>query len=236
MAEVLESLFTTNSHLLLYSLVGGILPALFWLWFWLREDANHPEPRWLIFWTFIAGAASTAIALPLEWLARDIIPGGLALIIAWALIEETSKYGAAHFTAFKTKDFDEPIDALIYLITASLGFSATENVLFLIKTIGAQGELAGFLIGNVRFVGASLLHIVSSAFVGGAMALAFYHGKTTRRLAVIFGIIGATALHTAFNFFIIDGSGSALAITLSLVWVCVIVLILFFEKAKTIRP
>ena len=37
MAEVLESLFTTNSHLLLYSLVGGILPALFGFGFGLGK-------------------------------------------------------------------------------------------------------------------------------------------------------------------------------------------------------
>jgi len=27
---------------------GGLFPSLAWLWFWLREEADHPEPRKLI--------------------------------------------------------------------------------------------------------------------------------------------------------------------------------------------
>ena len=45
---------------------GGILPALAWLWFWLREDSDHPEPRRLIALAFLAGMVAVAVVIPLE--------------------------------------------------------------------------------------------------------------------------------------------------------------------------
>ena len=33
---------------LILAVVAGFFPALAWLWFWLREDSEHPEPRRLI--------------------------------------------------------------------------------------------------------------------------------------------------------------------------------------------
>ena len=46
--------------------LGGLLPALAWLWFWLREDSKHPEPRRLIALAFLAGMVAVAVAIPLE--------------------------------------------------------------------------------------------------------------------------------------------------------------------------
>ena len=50
----------------LYALLGGILPALVWLAFWLREDYKHPEPRGLVFRTFIFGMIAVIIVLPFQ--------------------------------------------------------------------------------------------------------------------------------------------------------------------------
>ena len=37
-----------NPETLLYALSWWYPPVLLWLWFWLKEDARHPEPRGLI--------------------------------------------------------------------------------------------------------------------------------------------------------------------------------------------
>ncbi len=231
----MANLLSLESDILFYSLVGGIFPALFWLWFWLREDAQHPEPRRLIFSSFLVGGLSTLFVLPLEWLAKSQIGAGFFLIVAWAAIEEVAKYLFTAFHAFRRRDFDEPIDALIYLITVALGFAAFENVLFLIKTFSSQGILAGILIGNIRFIGASLLHIVSSSVVGAAIALTFYKGRIIKIFSVIVGLILATALHTFFNFFIIKEDGQEMFTIFVVVWIAIIGLILFFEEAKKIK-
>jgi len=231
----MANLLNLDSNILFYSLAGGIFPALFWLWFWLREDANHPEPRRLIFSSFLMGGLSTLIVLPLELVAKSQIGSGLYLIIAWAAIEEIAKYVFTATHAFRQKEFDEPIDALIYLITVALGFAAFENVLFLLKTFANQGVLAGILIGNIRFIGASLLHIISSSVVGAAIAFTFYKSAFLKKLSVITGLILATALHSFFNFFIMKEDGQNMFSVFVIVWIAIIGLILFFEKAKRIK-
>ncbi|MEN9922008.1 MAG: hypothetical protein RL097_284, partial [Candidatus Parcubacteria bacterium] len=49
--------------------LAGLIPALFWVWFWLREDSRKPEPYFLIAISFIAGMAVVPIALPLQKIA-----------------------------------------------------------------------------------------------------------------------------------------------------------------------
>ena len=117
---------------LLYSFLGGLIPALFWLAFWLREDEIHPEPKGVIALAFVAGMASVLVALPLELLLAHYVPEGVIRVVLWAASEELVKYWAASYSAFHhNRNFDEPVDAMIYLISAALGFSAVENALFI---------------------------------------------------------------------------------------------------------
>jgi protease PrsW len=127
--------------------------------------------------------------------------------------------------------FDEPIDALIYLITAALGFAALENILFLLKVFGTQGMLVGFITGNLRFLGATLLHIATPATVGASIAFSFFHKEKLRR-NVFGGLLLATILHTVFNFFIIRSGNTSLFKILVPLWLAIIIIFLVFEKIK----
>ena len=48
------TIHTMDSTHFAIAFLAGLIPALFWLWFWLREDKAHPEPRALIATSFIA--------------------------------------------------------------------------------------------------------------------------------------------------------------------------------------
>jgi RsiW-degrading membrane proteinase PrsW (M82 family) len=159
------------------------------------------------------------------------------VIIGWAVIEEMLKYGASYYAALRKRENDEPIDALIYLITAALGFAALENTLFLSGTLKTGGIIEGVNIGVLRFVGASLLHVVTSGFIGFCIALAFYKARAARRLSRVLGILGAIALHTLFNFYILKTAGDAqMTFTVfAFVWLAIILLLVGFEKVKQLR-
>jgi RsiW-degrading membrane proteinase PrsW (M82 family) len=43
----------------------GIIPALIWLWFWLKEDIHH-EPNKFIIFSFLCGMLAVLISLPLQ--------------------------------------------------------------------------------------------------------------------------------------------------------------------------
>ncbi|OHA16062.1 MAG: hypothetical protein A3H57_00735 [Candidatus Taylorbacteria bacterium RIFCSPLOWO2_02_FULL_43_11] len=219
---------------LFFSLLGGILPALLWLWFWLREDKMHPEPRRLLFLSFIGGMVAVALALPLEKFAERMIVNGTLIIIAWSLIEEILKLGAAYLGGLDRKDCDEPLDPMIYLITAALGFAAAENTLFLLSSV-KEGFLDGMLTGNLRFIGASLLHVLCSALIGVFMALSFYKKTYIKIIYLTVGIIAAVAAHFLFNYYVMKSQAGGTFLVFSLVWVAIIGLLLIFEKIKKIR-
>lgn len=222
--------------------VGGLITALIWLWFWLREDPHH-EPRRALFLAFGAGAVSVFAALVLEessyyfglnlgWWARGA-PSFLLFLI-WAGIEEFLKYGAAFWAALRKDVFDEPVDAPVYLITSALGFAAFENVLMLFGLF--QGEtVSGLAAAHLRFVGATLLHVLASSVVGLSIAFDFFH-KHHRWRNALGGLILATLLHAVFNFFILKGGAQGLIYVFSVVWLGIIVVILSFEKIKKIKP
>jgi len=170
------AIFTNlKPEVLFFALLGGILPALLWLWFWLHEDRLHPEPRVMIMRTFIAGMIAVPLVLPLEqFVQRRYALFPFIIILLWAAIEEIFKWAAAYFSALRTKENDEPIDAVIYLLTAALGFAAMENTFFLISLISHAGIIGSLVNGNLRFVGATLLHVLSSGVVGLFLGLSFY--------------------------------------------------------------
>ncbi|PIP73243.1 MAG: hypothetical protein COW88_02515 [Candidatus Lloydbacteria bacterium CG22_combo_CG10-13_8_21_14_all_47_15] len=220
---------------LFYALIGGVLPAVLWLWFWLKEDGKHPEPRSLIIKMFIAGMVAVVLVFPIEKWAYNIIESSFAIIFAWAIIEEVMKFAAAYTAGLSTRFFDEPIDAVIYFITVALGFAALENTLFIIKPLLDGEALLGALTGNLRFVGATLLHVAASGSIGAALAFSFYKSRAIQIISMVVGLGAAIILHTVFNFFIIHYEGTNTFYILGALWFVVILLILMLERIKRLQ-
>lgn len=225
-----------SSLTIFYSLIGGILPALFWLWFWLQEDRFHPEPRSRIVTVFALGMISVFLVLPFERFVFNIMAQSLSLttIFLWASIEEVFKYLVAYFAALKYREMDEPIDAIIYMITAALGFSALENSLFLSNLIDIGKISDSFITGNSRFLGATLLHTASSAAIGVMIGLSYYKKTKTKILFLCTGLALGIILHTVFNLLIMKLEKD-LFFVFSGVWVLIISLILLIEKVKRVN-
>jgi len=218
------------------SFVGGILPALIWLWFWLKEDKENPEPKGLLFLTFILGMIAVIIILPLEKIASGLITNKINLTIILAVLEESIKYLAALVIALRSKYADEPVDFAIYMITAALGFAALENFLFLIQPISLNDNIVSILTGNLRFLGAILLHTTASAIVGISLGLAYLKTRSVKRFYLVIGLITAIALHTIFNFYIMKGEGKNFMQVFGFLWVTTIIILLIFEKLRRMSP
>ena len=211
--------------------VFGLIPALFWLWFWLREDKAHPEPYLLLAITFIAGMSVVPLALPLQKLAIDTYAGS-TLILVWVVIEEVLKYALAVALILWNKAVDEPIDMVIYMITIALGFAALENALFILNPIIAGDYINSTLTGSFRFLGATLLHVLASGTVGVFLAFAYYKSNSLKLAFGMMGLCLAIVLHALFNFFIMDASGETILGVFLFVWIGIIILFLLFEKIK----
>ena len=215
---------------------GGILPALAWLWFWLREDSKHPEPRQLIALAFLAGMATVAVVIPIENYIGTFIKEQTTLFTIWSAVEEVSKYLAALATVLWRREDDEPIDVVIYMIIVALGFAAAENTLFLLSPLAGSTVTQTIITGNLRFMGATLLHVLSSAAVGVVLALSFYSTRIDKVYHAVSGVILAILLHSLFNFFILNEPEESILRTFGFVWLGVIALLAILEFIKRIKP
>lgn len=215
---------------------GSILPALIWLLFWIREDRKHPEPLRLLVITFLCGMLAVVVALKIEAFIYAHITNETTRFIWWAVTEEVVKLAVAYWIILRRKEVDEPIDYVIYMIAVALGFAALENMLFLFSP-ALKGLITHIIFtGNLRFIGATLLHVVASASVGIAFALAFYKSRAKKHLYVGIGLILAIILHGAFNIAIMLGEGCCSMFASLVVWIAVVGVILLFEKIKKVHP
>jgi len=217
--------------MLFIAFLGGMIPACVWLFFWLLEDRCEPEPKRYIFLCFLAGMLGVVVVLPLEQLADNYVTGTMLLLV-WGALEELVKFGAAYIVALRTAFFDEPLDAVIYLVTAALGFSALENTLFILGPLHEGDALRSILTADLRFMGATLLHSLASATIGIALALSFYKPASVRRMVTLAGVVLAIALHTLFNFFILNKGSDATFWIFLCIWVGIVALLLLVERVK----
>lgn len=222
---------------LLLAFLAGVVPVLVWLWFWEHED-KHPEPKKLIFASFLGGMAAVVIALPLEqrisaWL--DIYKNLEGVIWAWAIVEEGLKFLFAYVIALRRLENDEPIDSMMYMITVALGFAALENAFFIWNPLSNGSAMDALVTGNARFIGATLLHTVASGVIGLFLALSFYRDRRAKWLFGVLGVAFAIVLHALFNLSIISFNGGDAIIPFYAVWIAVVGTLLAFEKVKQIK-
>ncbi len=220
-----------------YAFIGGLLPALIWLYFMLQEDARHPEPKRMIALAFIAGMAVVPLVIPLEQCARvalgNNMPGlNMSVLLAWALIEEVLKYAMAAAFIFWRPAVDEAPDYVIYMITVALGFAAAENMLFLITPLASGHVAASIFTDDVRFIGSTLLHVFASASIGFALAFSSKSSIPTRVAAAAGGLILAVTLHTTFNALIMTEGASTIFTAVLLVWIAAVIFFAAFEVLK----
>jgi RsiW-degrading membrane proteinase PrsW (M82 family) len=223
---------TTDPKILGLAFLGGVVPALFWLWFWLKEDNQKPEPKGLLAVMFFIGMLSVLLVIPAQKFVQNNVTSHEWQIIGWASLEELIKYLGVVILLYKTNRVDEPIDWPIFLITTALGFAALENTLFLIKPLSLGQTTVGLLTGQLRFLGSTLLHAVSSGIIGVALGLSFFMKNFIKKIYLLIGLILAIVLHSTFNFFIIEDSGNNFLGVLGFLWVVTIIIILLFEKLR----
>jgi protease PrsW len=159
-------------------IAAAIAPALLVLWLIVAAD-SRPEPARMVFVALVLGAASALVALVIELALARILPlphdlwfgaNARALFIA-AIPEESVKVPLIAAIALRSRDFDEPMDGVVYGTAVGLGFAAIENIGYvlgagahwgsvaILRSVlsvplhGAFGAIAGTYIARARFAG-----------------------------------------------------------------------------------
>ncbi len=227
--------------------IFGILPSLTWLFYYLRKD-KQPESKKMILAIFIWGAVVTLpvffvqIALA-TLLSKSNLPAVAISVIYWFIVisftEEIFKYLVVKSQVLSHHEFDEPVDAMIYMVIAALGFAALENILYLFSPIDqlSFNDVVNrtVVISFIRFIGATFLHTLCSALVGYFLAMSFKQAKNRIFLAV-FGILAATLLHGIYDFSIMTIDGPLkIVIPVAVLIILASFVISRFEKLKKLK-
>jgi RsiW-degrading membrane proteinase PrsW (M82 family) len=142
-------------------------------------------------WTVPAGLINT-IFLSSEITNNTAPLSAIAtgMLIVVGPVEETSKFLAVRFGAYRTRYFEDPIHGLVYASAAALGFASLENLIYVLQF----GE--GVML--VRAPISTVAHLVFSSLWGYGLGVHQYHGRTRKRLLLV-TLGGAALLHATFN-------------------------------------
>lgn len=204
-------------------ILAGLIPSLAWLFFYLRYDC-HPEPRKAIIKTFVLAILFAPLAVAGQLLFIGIIKlfnpeyiyeSSRLFFAGAAFIEEAVKFVIVWIAVIRTADFDEPIDAMMYMIVAGLGFAALENILYFdsvySRILFSHGSGVASVVtaktALLRFFGATLLHVFASATMGYFLALSWFYSKHAKRI-ILYGLFVASSFHFLFNIILFEFRGS----------------------------
>jgi RsiW-degrading membrane proteinase PrsW (M82 family) len=171
----------------------------------------------LLLGAYATGIAATGAAMllaqPLVISTKQLFvhPGAQNLFhsfITAATIEEGVKFLAFLVVIYRSPQFDEIFDGILYAVMISLGFATFENVLYLMNSYSTGGALLMFQTGALR----ALLTIPVHAFCGVFMG--YYFGRAKFALAeksrgrlFLKGLGGAILAHGLFDAFAMSKSG-----------------------------
>jgi len=205
----------------IYLIILAVAPGVIWLFYFLRKDV-HPEPKRMILKIFFYGMLATLPAALIErgfqWLLllkdvsfsapwQNYIFSFFCIVITIALVEELLKYLVVRGKILSHPEFDEPMDLMLYMIIAALGFATLENIfIFLSGEIFFYTFQETLTLAIFRFISATFLHALCSGTLGFFMALSFCEIKN-KGLLFFFGLAIAVLLHGLYNFSIMELGG-----------------------------
>lgn len=202
--------------------LAALAPGAALLMFFYLKDRYEPEPKRLVLYVFMAGAAVFLPVVLVEeafWrleprLLASLHPLYVALVVA-AVPEETMKALAVRLTGYRWAEFDEPMDGVVYAVAASLGFATVENFFYVLEhgwaTAAARAALA--------VPGHALFGVAMGYYLGRAK-----FARQGRELAVCWFLsLGLpVVLHAAYDVLILSANpwamGLAVPFSISLWW------------------
>jgi RsiW-degrading membrane proteinase PrsW (M82 family) len=200
-----------NLYLYLIYIIFALTPVLIWLFFYFKKDI-HPEPKKMILKVFIIGMAAACFTALFEMLFLQVFPEKSLIFIVLeaflliALAEEFIKYLVVRLYVFSSPELDEPLDVMLYMVIAALGFAFLENIILFFAAEHPYAIGAAFSFALLRFFGAVFLHTLTSGTLGFFIALSLCSAKRKKALFMT-GFIIAVIFHGFYNLAITQLTG-----------------------------
>lgn len=203
-----------------------VVPVLFWAAYHYHKDRALPEPIGNLVAAFVLGVLAAGVSkamymglgpLGLRFDAGTLAETSTLGLFAYSMlaigpIEEIAKLLPFLLVILRFKEFDEPLDGIIYASFIGLGYAAVENWQYLAYLTPFEAAARGFASPVVHMLFASIWgHWIAQAYLGGRSVV----GGALAGLAI------AAALHGLYDFIVFLSPGTALpvaAILILVIW------------------
>jgi len=199
----------------------SVLPAMGWLMFFHKTDRYEPEPKGLVFRTFFLGVLfAVALGTSFNGLPYPWGPARYSAVVWAPIVEETGKFLIVFWTVFRNRNFNEPVDGIVYAASAALGFAACENAFYVAAGWSGAGATTGLFTLLARSVFSVPGHALFSSFWGAALGYAAGRKGLKPVLAVSAGLALSMVAHGLFNWLSMEEAfgGLAFVVFMGLLW------------------
>ena len=189
--------------MLLIALALALAPIAAIIIYFYQRDKYDREPTALLIRAFVYGVLSIVPAFLGSWLGTalgfEISPNiFITFVYAFfvvALSEEFAKFLFLRFGLFPNKDFNEPYDGILYSVMVSMGFAATENILYVYE--------GGISLALLRMFTAVPAHATFATIMGYYTGLSKFIPQR-RSEFLLKGLGGAVFMHGLYDFFLMQ--------------------------------
>ena len=166
------------------------------------KDKYDKEPKRLLLFSFLLGAIVSIIVTTIIYIIFDILlpledqfsvpQQFIKAFLVVGLTEEFSKYIIVRYYAQPKKAFNEPYDGIMYAVMVSMGFAASENIMYVLES--------GYITGILRALTAVPAHATFGILMGYFMGKAKF-SKNRIKLNLL-GLLLAIIFHGFYDFFL----------------------------------
>lgn len=198
------------SMMLYLDLALAILPGIVICYLIYQSDRYEKEPRSMLILAFTLGVLTTIPAVYIERIggklgfsphSQELWSVAMAAFVVVGLTEELMKFLVVRYL-MRLPTFNEPIDGIVYAVMVSMGFATLENILYVV-THGTEVALT-------RMFTAVPAHAVFGIVMGFWVGLAKFADTKGFVRFLMLGLLGATLLHGAYDFFLFQNNYPAL--------------------------
>ena len=186
---------------LLLLLVTILPPVLIVIIFAVSDKFKEPNKE--IFLVFITGILITIPAYIANTFLHDLylnysfISRSLAeSFLSAAVVEEGLKFLVLYFVVYRLREFNEPMDAIVYGVCVSLGFATLENIFYIFYSdFGIEPIYLSILRGFTTIPAHAIFGVMMGYFF---MRYVFIHKSKSLFLSFLIPYL----LHGFYNYFI----------------------------------
>jgi protease PrsW len=177
----------------------AVVPGLLLCYFIFSMDKYEKEPQRYLFICFLLGVMMTLPAIQMETIGQKFVDENSKdffkiFIFATFVIgfsEEILKFLALLLFAYPKKDFNEPMDGIVYSMMVGMGFATMENILYAhhygFATViaraftsmpghGIFAILMGYFVGKAKFTDSIFqkIYLIGKGFFAALLAHGVY--------------------------------------------------------------